>query len=375
VTLPSVIVVGGGTIGLAAAWALTRRGADVTVVERYSHVHEHGSHGGYTRAIRHAYHEGESYVPLVREADAAWVELGRRRDEELLVRSGLLEFGAADDPEYGHAIEACQIHEIDHDLLDAREAMSRWPFQIPEDWGACFTPSGGYLRVVPCLGALRDEASEAGASFRYGARVVELDGTRVRLDDGTWLSADRIVIAMGAGLPALLGDSLPPLRCLRRALLWTRPSQPGPEVLRTLPVWGAFVPEGFFYGFPWNDDGIPGLKIACHRTRGPDVETAIDPETVERRLLDSDVDPVRQFAKTYFPAADADIVEHRVCLYTATGSWDFVVDHLPGDDRVLVAGGFSGHGFKFAPAIGRVLADMALDDADGPPQFALSRSP
>lgn len=368
---PNVIVVGGGTVGLAAAWAIARRGCPVTVLERHEHVHEFGSHGGFTRAIRHAYHEGESYVPLVREADDAWVALGRRRGAELLVRAGLLEFGAPDDPEYVSAIEACQLHEIDHDLLDAKEAMSRWPFRIPHDWGACYTPSGGYLRVVPCLDALRDEARDAGAQFRYGAQVVQIDpqGT-VHLADGERLRADRIVVTAGAGLPELLGATLPPLRVLRRALLWTRPADADREALRGIPVWGAFVPDGFFYGFPWNDEGVEGLKLACHRRRDGE-EVPVDPETVNRDLRPDDVDLVRNFARTYFPGADSEIADHSVCLYTATDSWDFIVDRWRESDRVFIAGGLSGHGFKFAPALGRVLADMATDDAPGPPQFEL----
>src|SRR5688572_7550405 len=97
---PHVLVVGGGTMGLASAWALIRRGAAVTVLERHGHVHALGSHGGHTRIIRESYHEGASYVPIVREAARLWGGLSQRAGETLLVRTGMVELGPPDDPHY-----------------------------------------------------------------------------------------------------------------------------------------------------------------------------------------------------------------------------------------------------------------------------------
>ena len=105
--MPRVIVVGGGTMGLASAWALARAGAEVTVLERFEHVHARGSHGGHTRIIRESYHEGAGYVPLVRRAARLWDELSQRTGERLLVRTGMLELGPPDDPELRAAILVC----------------------------------------------------------------------------------------------------------------------------------------------------------------------------------------------------------------------------------------------------------------------------
>jgi glycine/D-amino acid oxidase-like deaminating enzyme len=140
-------------------------------------------------------------------------------------------------------------------------------------------------------------------------------------------------------------------------------------------VWAAFEPAGFFYGFPNGDEGIAGLKIARHTTSSPtDDDQPVDPDAVDRELHDSDVEPVLAFVAARMPAATGRVVAHRVCLYTVTPSWDFVIDRLPEDPRIVIAGGFSGHGFKFAPAIGRIVAGLALDrDAAALPDFTIAR--
>lgn len=371
-----VLVVGAGTAGLAAARDLANRGASVTVLERFGHVHEHGSHGGYTRAIRHAYHEGSNYVPMVREADRAWVELEERHGISLLVRAGLLEFGSADHPGYRSAIEACEVHGIEHERLTPADARRRWPFEIPPDWEACFTPSGGYLRVKACLDVLRSEATRSGAKFRYQSRVtgLALDGSRpaVILQDGR-LEADSVVVAVGARLPSLLPELLPgKLHALRRVLVWLRPPEHELETMARLPVWGAFVREGFFYGFPWNDEGIEGLKLACHASDAIEgLDRPVDPDALDRSLTRADLEPLTDFVQRYLPRAHGPLAGHRVCLYTATPSWNFLIDRHPDHGRVVIIGGLSGHGFKFAPALGKRVTAMLLDGAEAPPEFRL----
>ena len=361
-TGPRTIVVGGGTMGLAAAWALARRGARVTVLERFSHVHDRGSHSGFTRIIRESYHEGAGYVPLVRRADALWRELGERVGEALLIRTGMFECGPPGEPGYEATLAACREAEVEHELLTAAEARRRLPFFVPDGWSGVLTPSAGYLRVGPCLDALRREAMSLGTDFRYGARVRELalgDRARVLLDDGEVLPADRVVVAAGAYLPELLPGFLPGrLTVLRRVLAWTRPRPEERERLAAMPVWGVFAPEGFFYGFPHAREGVEGFKLACHVPLGGEV--GVDPDAVDRAVHPADLTPLAAFLERHLPAARGEFVHAAVCLYTCTPSWDFAIDHVPGDSRAWVAGGFSGHGFKFAPAIGELLAEAIV---------------
>jgi monomeric sarcosine oxidase len=373
-----VAIVGGGTMGLAAAWALARAGAQVELFERHGHVHAHGSHGGHTRAIRHAYHEGSDYVALVTRADREWTALGERVGEELLVRCGLLEFGSPDDPDFQAALAALREHDITHEPMDATTARARYGFEIPAGWTACLSPDSGYLRVAPCLDALRAEAEAAGAQLHHHTRIRELihggDRPGLLLDDGRVITADRLVVAAGAWTGELLGDVVEarPLRVLRRVLAWTRAPQAVRERLRALPVWAAFVPEGFFYGFPDNDEGLSGFKLACHTSRDPRLafmNEPVDPERVDREVRDIDLEPLRAFLARYRPDA-GEFSATSTCLYTSTDNEDFWIDHHPSDDRVVIAAGFSGHGFKFAPVIGLALAELALE---GHSELALER--
>ena len=367
---PKVLVIGGGTMGLASAWALARRGYAVELFEQFGHVHDRGSHGGYTRIIRHAYHEGSDYVGLVSRADREWVGLGERVGETLLVRCGLLEFGPAEDPEFVAARAALREHAIAHELLEPRAAQARFGFTLPDqdDWLACFSPDSGYLRVVACLDALRREAEQAGARLRHATEVRELDLSDARptvcLASGERVAGDHVVVAAGAWTERLLGPTHAlglETTVLRRVLAWSRPPEPARPALRGLPVWAAFLPEGFFYGFPDADEGVSGFKLACHVAHGGDHQAAslvpVDPDAVDREVHAADLEPLRQFLARHRPDAGP-IVESSVCLYTNTPSGDFWLDHHPEDERVVVAAGFSGHGFKFTPAIGLAVADL-----------------
>jgi glycine/D-amino acid oxidase-like deaminating enzyme len=394
-TRPRVLIVGGGTMGLAAAWAFARRGVAVELFERHGHVHEHGSHSGHTRAIRHAYHEGSDYVGLVVRADQEWTALGQRVGEQLLVRCGLLEFGPPDQPDFMAACQALRDHQIRHELLDADATRARYGFRIPSDWPACLAPDSGYLRVRPCLDALRREAEAHGAVLHHHVGVRELicGGPRpgVQLDDGTRVDADHVVVAAGAWAAELLGlaqnpaspggpralgggeaqnqFAASPLRVLRRVLAWTIAEPSVRARLRALPVWATFVPEGFVYGFPDNDEGISGFKLACHASEDPSMNEPVDPRNVERTVGERDLAPLRAFIARYLPEA-GEISATATCLYTNTETGDFWIDRHGGDPRVTIAAGFSGHGFKFAPAIGLALAELTLD---GESELALAR--
>jgi glycine/D-amino acid oxidase-like deaminating enzyme len=261
-----------------------------------------------------------------------------------------------------------EIHEVPHERVEASEAMRRWPIEIPPDWQACLSPNSGYLRVKGCMDAMKAEAEAAGAVFEYGVHVREVvrggPDLRVLVDAGKVIACDRVVVCAGAFGAALIPGLLRsaprgPLVAWRRVLAWTMPAPEHRAALRELPVWGAMTPEGFFYGFPFHGEGVEGFKLACHVTQTLDhLNDPVDPERVNRELEPDDLSPLHAFLERYVPAAKGPLVHHAVCMYGQTADGDFVIDRDPRDERVCLALGFSGHGFKFAPVIGELVTDL-----------------
>ena len=178
------------------------------------------------------------------------------------------------------------------------------------------------------------------------------------------IACERVVVcagAYGASLfPHLMrGGSRGELVAWRRVLAWTSPLPEHQEVLAQMPTWAAMTPRGFFYGFPFHDEGIRGFKLACHTTSAvAGLNDPVDPERVSRALHARDLEPLEEFLKLYMPRAMGPIVRHQVCMYGQTQDGDFIIDLDPRDERVCLALGFSGHGFKFAPVIGELVGDL-----------------
>lgn len=366
-----VMIIGGGTMGTAAAWALTKRGVKPLVLERFHHVHTMGSHGGDTRVIRHVYAESPEYVPLVQRADALWLELEAEIGEPVLVRSGGLELAA---PGFNHARAArasADEHGLAYEWLTPEEASRRWPtFQIPADWDALFSPDSGFLLNEPALRGMATLARRDGATFVENARVTDWGAEQGEVWADTpagRYSAKAAILTPGAWAPRLLADLGLPLHVRRKTLWWQAVDTPEDYAPDRFPVFIADSVAGEIYGFPIH--GTPGLKIANHQGG----ET-VDPETVDREVRAGENDDCLRLASHLFPGVRQDVVKSAVCLYTMTPDTDFIIDRFPGDARIVIGTGFSGHGFKFAPAIGELLADLLLiADASPLPRFSLSR--
>lgn len=352
-----VIVLGVGGMGSAALFELARRGRRVLGLEQFAPGHDRGSSHGQTRVIRKAYYEHPDYVPLLRRACERWYDLEQRCGRRLFVECGCLSIGPPGGEVVPGVRRAADQHGLPVEPLTAGELRRRFPaFRFGDDVVAVLEREAGFLYVEECVRAHADEARRLGADLRDGEPAVSWEATAggvvVRTAKGVY-AADRLVITAGAWAGRVLAGLGLPLTVLRKVLLWFGTSAPASLRRDVFPVYMAETPGGLFYGFPVID-GL-GHKVARHDGG----ELVGDPEALDRAVTDADAEECRAFLRAHLPAADGALRAGKVCLYTVTPDHHFVIDLHPGRPQVVIAAGFSGHGFKFASVVGEVLADLA----------------
>ena len=361
-----VIVVGIGAMGSAACRHLAGRGARVLGLERFDIPHALGSSHGFSRMIRLAYYEHPDYVPLLRRAYDLWRQLEADSGQNLLFETGGVYMGPPDGHVVRGAVGAAELHGLDHERLSRDTLARRFPqFALPEHFVGVWEPRAGFLVPEKVIAAQAEAALRAGADLRGREEVVRWEagtsGVAVWTNKGEY-RADRLVFCGGPWTTKLVRDLGVELVVTRQVLGWVWPRRPELFPLGTFPVWGIENADGSLaYGFPMTSDN-PGLKVARHG-RGP----ATDPDQVRREATPADEAEVRGILSRNLPDGDGPLLSVRTCLYTNSPDGHFVIDFHPAHDRVVLACGFSGHGFKFASVIGQVLADLALDGASGLP--------
>jgi len=369
-------VVGLGAMGSATARALARAGARVVGFDRFTPPHALGSTHGHTRIIREAYYEHPLYVPLVRRAYELWGEIEAEGSARLLHMTGGLMAGSPDGVLVRGALESATRHEIPHDLLDAAAIRERFPaFRPAPEWVGLLEHRAGMLFPERCVTAMLHGAVTAGAALHTDERVLgwRLDGQGIRLETTRGsCSVARVVVTAGpwlSELEASVGRKLP-LVVERQLSHWFRPAQPADP--RWLPdatpiaLWEMTDDGEVFATFPLQG---PGVKCGMHHAG-----SVTTPESVSRTVTDAEDAAAGELLERVMPGAAASVAESRVCLYTNTPDRHFLIDWVSGG-RVLLVSPCSGHGFKFAPAIGEVAAQLSLHDRtwlDVAP-FSLSR--
>jgi len=354
------IVIGLGAHGSAAALELARRGARVLGIEAGDRGNLLGSSGGRSRMIRRAYFEDPGYLPLLDAAWSGWERLGEAAGETFIEVTGGLYGGPADSDVLRGSVSSAELQGIPHEVVDAAEIRRRWPVFTPGDEvGGLYDPGAGMIRPERAIAAQLRLAAERDAELRFRERVVdwrpvENGNLEVETDLGVY-GADFLVIAAGAWTGSFVPDLALPLEVERMPVLWFEPTVPVADVSAgRLPIWILDTAvDGTFYGFPYDDEA--GLKVSRHHSGD-----VVDPDTVDRGEQPADVERVRTFSRSFFPGADGPLRESIVCLYTNTPDLAFVIDVHPAVPGVAFASACSGHGFKFAPVVGEILADLAV---------------
>ena len=366
------IVMGVGGMGSAACLEFARRGARVLGLEQFSLGHNRGSSHGESRIIRKAYFEHPSYVPLLHRAYELWHQLESSLGRTLLKPTGLVLSGPADGETIRGARQSARLHELQLEDLAPSDAQRRFPGLVfPEEHAVAFEPGAGTLLVDDCVRAQTDEAARLGATIHDNEPVLDwsTDGTNVRVQTTRCeYRAKSLAITAGAWAGPLLRELSLPLRVLRKFVCWFPVHEQHLTADRGSPTYFYELPHGTFYGFPSFDGKT--VKVAEHS--GGDVVE--NPATVDRECHPADLVRLQAFVEQHIPAATSSPDRHSVCLYTLTPDQHFVIDRHPTWSNVVVAAGFSGHGFKFCPVVGEALVDLALLGKTSLPIGFLSQS-
>lgn len=344
------IVLGLGGMGSAALFELARRDRRVLGLERFPAVHDRGSSHGHTRVIRTAYYEHPDYVPILRRAWDRWYDLEQRLGRHLLTECGCLSIG----PKDGELVRGVKDSAARHGLK--LEKRSTEPFRFPDGYETVYETQAGFLFVEECVRAHLDAAVAAGAEMRTEETVLdwraEGNGIAVRTNRDTYRSA-KLVVAAGGWAAELLADIGLSLTVMRQVMLWFEPREPERFRRDRFPVFLFESERGAFYGLPMIDGR--GMKVARHYG-APELAS---PDEVDWSTTAEDERATREFLSEFVDAEFVRCTTRQVCQYTLTPDRHFVLDRHPANPNVVLAAGFSGHGFKFASVVGEILADLA----------------
>ncbi|MBW3664246.1 MAG: N-methyl-L-tryptophan oxidase [Actinobacteria bacterium] len=355
-----VAVVGLGGIGAAIACHLARRGRSVVGLDRHSPPHVHGSSHGRSRIIRKAYFEGTSYVPLLERAYAAWSDLEADAGTRLLTITGGLFIGREDDDVVTGTLRSAEAHDLEHERLDAAEVRQRFPaLRLAEDEVAVYEADAGIVFPEAAQRAHLRVADASGARLRVGMAVnswtAEDESIRLDVDQGPPLFVDRLVLAPGPWAAGLLQLDVP-FVVERQCMFWFQRGTDDPQLQPPdLPIFMWSRGDGpAIYGAP----GLrgEGPKVAFHHGGDTGELADLDPE-----VRSEDESELRAVLRERLPALDVAPSEAMVCRYTNTPDGHFVVGPHPDAPNVMIAAGFSGHGYKFCPVIGEAVAALVID--------------
>lgn len=365
-----VIVVGLGGMGSAAAYHLARRGQRVLGLERFTPAHDQGSSHGRSRVIRQAYFEDPAYVPLVLRAYELWREAERATGADLLLITGALMIGAPDSEVVAGSLRSAREWGLDHELLDAGDLRRRFPAFAPTpETVALYEAQAGVVRPEAAVAAHLALATQAGADLRFEEPILaweaDSSGEGVTVTTGRGVErADRLVVCPGAWAPELLAGLGVPLMVERQLQFWFQPSgDPDAFLPGRYPVWvwdgGG---DGQPYSLPAIDGPDGGVKAAWFRRGRP-----CTANTLDRSVSAEEVGEMAETLRARVPLLPGRFLRAVACMYTNTPDQHFVVAPHPAHPQVAVACGFSGHGFKFAPVIGEILADLSIDGTTAHP--------
>jgi len=362
------IIIGLGTAGSATCMTLARRGFRVLGIDKHRPPHAMGSHHGASRSVRRAYLEGTAYVPMALKSWELWRKLERDSGRNLLVETGNLTIGTPDSPAVAGFITSAQTYDIPHAVLNASEVRQKWPqLAIPDIFVAGLEKSAGIVFPELSIKTFLAEAEKAGADLVFNEPVnrwsEEHGHVRVHTTRSAF-EAGRMLISSGAWTNGLLDLPGNPLQPKRVPVHWIEVPQDPSLRLGHFPVSFWQVPDHErletpkthteFYILPVIHPSSQ-MKIAFHNKLAD-----CDPMTLDRSVFPDEVNGIKDMIERFLPGLHHCPITSEVCMYTMTYDGHFYLGKRPGSENVYGVA-LAGHGFKFAPALGEMLADLMAD--------------
>jgi sarcosine oxidase len=365
------IIAGLGTAGSATSMTLARRGYSVLGIDAFRPPHRHGSHHGASRSVRRAYLEGSSYVPMALRSWELWRKLEVDSAQQLLVSTANLTIGPPDCPAVSGFVQSAAAYQIPHEILSAAEIRKRWPqLMPPDDFVAGVEKQAGIVFPELSITTFLDQAAKAGSDLFFNQPLTGWnegpDGVEVYAG-GTTYHAARLLISAGSWTDRLLNLPAKILQPKRVPVHWLDcPDDPALR-LGAFPVCFWQVPRekspgniksfSEFYVLPITSSKGPGSKIKTAFHNGLD---DCEPDNVDRQVVAEEVEKIRRMLRRFLPDFQHWPLSSEVCLYTMTADGHFYLGRRPGSEHVFGVA-LAGHGFKFAPVLGEILADLLTD--------------
>lgn len=361
-----IAVIGLGAMGTAALYQLSKQNLNIIGIDKYSPPHSYGSSYGETRVTRQAIGEGTFYTPMVLRANEIWAELEDLTGEQLYDHCGMLIAAHKEQRFLQNTLEAADNFHIKHGVFDGAEAERRFPALkvAGKDHTFYYEPTSGYLRPEKCIEVQLKLARDNGAETLLNTEVKDIketsQGVEIQLDTGDLITAQKVIVASGPWVKYMLADTLGPvLKTLLQTLYWFDVDPAYYEQLKpgVFPVFlcGDEKAETTrsFYGFPMIGGPQGGMKFAVHET-----EKEVSPDNKDNVQPVTSAEEIYAFISRYVRGLKPTALQSVNCLYTMTPDENFILDFLPGSQRVAVVSACSGHGFKHSAAIGEAMSQL-----------------
>lgn len=340
-----IVIIGAGTMGLSTAYKLRKSGKKVLLLDQFKVKNALNSSRDYSRSFRVHYGKDEFLSIMASKARKLWFDVEEETGKQFFYPAGKLLLAENED---GYAFECHEVMRrlgLPSKVFEGQQLREAFPqFKAKS---CVLDASGGVLDAYRYLDTMLSEILSAGIEVRENAHVVAIEERHLRLKNGDIIYTDKLIVTAGAWVQKMIDV---PVEVTRQQLLYFKPKNPFFFTKGEFPVF-SYMEQGY-YGIPIH--GIQAVKVSNHHPGLP-----ADAVTDSREVDPNFVERTRDWLAEFVPRlAGAELVSSKVCMYTGTQDRNFIIDSL--DKHTIIATGFSGHGFKFSPLIGQIVADLAV---------------